>query len=118
MKLLSRSEEVVLLSIWKLQDNAYGPTIRKLVSETTNENWTIGAIYPPLHRLHKKGFLKTTKSEPVAERGGRSKVFYTLTEEGKRALLKYWTPVSITAPKSKGIPLSSAKDAISSSAPL
>ncbi len=91
MKVLSRSEEVVLLAIWKLQDNAYGPTIRKLVSKTTNENWTIGAIYPPLHRLYKKGFVNTTKSEPVAERGGRSKVFYTLSKEGKKALVKYRT---------------------------
>ncbi len=91
MKLLTSSEEVVLLAIWKLQDNAYGPTIRSLVSKTTNEKWTIGAIYPPLHRLYKKGFVHSVKGEPVAERGGRSKVYYTLTEEGKKALVKYRT---------------------------
>ena len=88
MKLLSRSEEIVLLSIWKLQDNAYGVTIRERVSETTGTKWSIGAIYAPLHRLEKKGMVITKKGDPVAERGGRSKIYYEVTREGKEALAK------------------------------
>jgi len=83
MKLLSRSEEIVLLAIWHLQDNAYGVTIRGQVKKTTGQEWSIGAIYAPLHRLEKKGLVKTIEGEPVAERGGRRKIYYIVTDEGK-----------------------------------
>ncbi len=86
MKLLSRSEEIVLLSIWKLQGNAYGVTIREQVSDATGNKWSIGAIYAPLHRLEKKGLVLANKGEPIAERGGRSKVYYEVTPDGKKAL--------------------------------
>jgi DNA-binding PadR family transcriptional regulator len=86
MKLLSRSEEVVLLSIWKLQDNAYGVTIRQQVSDFTGKEWTLGTVYSPLHRLEKKGLVATSKGEPTAERGGRSKIYYQVTQDGKQAL--------------------------------
>ncbi len=88
MELLSRSEEIVLMAIWKLQENAYGVTIRERVSEVTGKEWTIGAIYAPLHRLEKNGYVETQKGDPVAERGGRSKIFYSLTVPGKEALIK------------------------------
>ena len=88
MKLLSRSEEIVLLSIWKLQENAYGVTILEEVRGVTGNDWSIGAIYAPLHRLEKKGLVKTYSSEPVQERGGRSRVHYVLTNEGKKALIE------------------------------
>ena len=88
MKLLSRSEEIVLLSIWKLQDDAYGVTIRQQVLDVTGYKWSIGAIYAPLHRLEKKGMVKTRRGAPLPERGGRSRVYYFLTPAGKRALLE------------------------------
>ena len=88
MKLLSRSEEIVMLSIWKLQGSAYGVTIRKQVSKITSKHWSIGAIYAPLHRVEKKGLVKTIKGDPVPERGGRSKIYYEITPEGKKALLE------------------------------
>ena len=88
MNLLSRSEEIVMLSVWKLQGNAYGVTIRREVLNTTGYRWSIGAIYAPLHRLEKKGLVKTIRGEPVAERGGRSKIYYELTPNGRKALLK------------------------------
>jgi len=88
MKLPSRSEEIVLLSIWRLQDNAYGVTIREAVIKATGYTWSIGALYAPLHRLEKKGFVRTRYGEPTPERGGRSKVFYSLTPKGKQALLQ------------------------------
>ncbi len=88
MKLISRSEEIVLLAVWKLQGNAYGVTIRQRILDTTGQEWSIGAIYPPLHRLEKKGMLTTIKGEPLPERGGRSKVYYQVTEEGRKAMLE------------------------------
>lgn len=88
MKLLSRSEEIILLTIWRLKENAYGMEIRKLVSEASETQWSFGSIYAPLNRLLKKRFVKSTEGEPTPERGGRSKIYYTLTAEGKEALLK------------------------------
>jgi DNA-binding PadR family transcriptional regulator len=88
MYLLSRSEEIILMAIMNLRDNAYGVTIRSYVTKATGFNWSIGAVYAPLHRLEKKGFVVVSKGEPVSERGGRSKIYYHVTPEGKNALLK------------------------------
>jgi PadR family transcriptional regulator PadR len=86
MNILSRSEEIVLLAVWKLKDNAYGVTIRRLVSKDTSHEWSFGAIYKPLKQLAYKGYVDKTSSEPFAGRGGRSKYMYTLTRDGKKAL--------------------------------
>ncbi len=86
MKLLSRQEEIVLLSIWKLKDNAYGVTVREHVSNVTGRYWSIGAIYVPLDRLVEKGFIKPIQGEPTARRGGRAKRFYSVSETGMNAL--------------------------------
>jgi PadR family transcriptional regulator PadR len=86
MILLSRSEEIVLLAIWKLKDNAYGVTIREQVSTDTGHEWSFGAIYKPLKALAHRGYVKKSSSEPCAERGGRSKYMYRLTPDGEEAL--------------------------------
>jgi DNA-binding PadR family transcriptional regulator len=86
MKLLSRIEEIILLAIWRLQKDAYGMTIRKEVIKATGKKWLLGAIYGPLGRLYRNGYVTSLKGEPTPERGGRSKVFYRLTSEGKKAL--------------------------------
>jgi len=86
MHILSRSEEIVLLAIWKLQGRAYGVTIREQVFTDTGYEWSIGAVYAPLHRIEKKALVMTVKGDPLPERGGRSRVYYELTKEGKEAL--------------------------------
>ncbi|UCE40268.1 MAG: helix-turn-helix transcriptional regulator [Candidatus Aminicenantes bacterium] len=86
MKLLSRIEEIILLSIWRLGDRAYGMAIREEVIRVTGKKWLLGAIYGPLGRLHKNGYVLTSRGEPTSERGGRSKVFYRLSQEGIKAL--------------------------------
>jgi DNA-binding PadR family transcriptional regulator len=86
MKLLSRIEEIILLSIWRLGDSAYGMAIREEVIRATGKKWLLGAIYGPLGRLHKNGYVLTLIGEPTPERGGRRKVFYRLSQEGIKAL--------------------------------
>ncbi len=86
MKFLSRQEELLLLSIWKLREKAYGVTIRQHVSEVTQKYWSIGAIYDVLDRLEKKGFAATVIGEPTKARGGKSKRFYRITKHGFDAL--------------------------------
>lgn len=87
MELLSRSEEIILLAVWRLQESAYGLSIRAEVSKATSKKWTVGAVYAPLHRLEKKGYIQSELGEPEARRGGRAKVYYQLTRSGKRALI-------------------------------
>ena len=88
MKLLSRPEELLLLAIWRLKENAYCVTIRRQVSEVTGRAWSFGAIYVPLERLEKRKYLTSFLGKPTPERGGRSKRFYKLTQEGLKALVE------------------------------
>jgi DNA-binding PadR family transcriptional regulator len=87
MRMISRIEEIILLSIWRLQDNAYGITISEEVVKATGKTWLTGSIYASLSRLLKHGLVVSIEGEPTAERGGRRKIYYKLTPEGQRALL-------------------------------
>lgn len=87
MDLLTRLEEVILMAIWRLKSNAYGVTINKEVSERVNKNYSMGALYFTLDQLHTKGYISKSAGSPTPERGGRRKIFYELTPEGKNALL-------------------------------
>ena len=78
-KYISRPEEIVLLAVWKLKEDAYGITIRKLIQEMTRKYWSIGAVYVPLERLEKKGLLTSYNSSPSPERGGRRKRLFKIT---------------------------------------
>ena len=86
MKILSRNEEIILLAIWRLEGNAYGVTIREYVSDVTGRDWSFGAIYVPLDTLTQKEYIRKYYSDPLPNRGGRSKCLYILTPEGKEAL--------------------------------
>lgn len=82
MDILSRKEELILLSIYKLQGNAYGVTIRDFIKRQTDISIKFGAIYAPLARLVRLKIVESYESEPVPERGGRSKILYKLTKKG------------------------------------
>ncbi len=88
MRLLSRKEEMILLAIWKLQDNAYGVTIREYIERMTGFKMLFGAIYNPLGRLVDWDYVESFESQPKSERGGRRKTMYRLTRDGKEALVK------------------------------
>ncbi len=88
MKMLSRSEEYVLLAVWNLQDQAYSLPIRRRLSRISGYEWSLGSIYTPLERLVRRGYLMSHLSEATAERGGRHKRIYQLTDRGRRGLLK------------------------------
>ncbi len=86
LNLLSRWEEVYLLSILELEDNAYGVSIKKTVSEKTGKELSYGGLYFSLGQLVKKGYVIKKTGEPTHKRGGRRKYYYSLTEEGTKAL--------------------------------
>lgn len=87
MRLLTRSEEYVLLAVWYLQDDAYTLTIRERLNKVTGTDWSLGSIYTPLERLDKRGLVLSAFSDATPERGGRPKRLYRLTPMGKAELL-------------------------------
>ncbi|MFC1477530.1 PadR family transcriptional regulator [candidate division KSB1 bacterium] len=88
MSELTKFEEQILLSVWKLRDEAYGLTIYRHIQKITGKKLSVGGIYFPLERMVQKGYLNAYKGDPTPIRGGQSKRFYTLTKEGQAALLK------------------------------
>jgi len=88
MKLLSRIDELILVSIWKLGPGAYGMAIREEIIAATGVSWLLGAIYGPLGRLHRQNLVATIMGNPTPERGGRAKVYYKLTPAGLKELKK------------------------------
>jgi len=85
-KFISRSEEFLLLAVWRLKENAYGVTIREQIREETGKTWAYGALFVMLSRLEKKGYLTSHFADPSSERGGKSKRIFKLTPQGVNAL--------------------------------
>lgn len=86
LKFISRSEEYLLLAVWRLQENAYGVTIRKQINEATGKTWAYGALFVMLCRLEKKGYLTSFFTDPSSKRGGKSKRIFQLSSKGIKAL--------------------------------
>lgn len=86
MKLLSRAEEIMLLTVIKLGQNAYGVAIRDHLKKETGTEWSFGSIYMPLNRLTNKGYVTKRYGDPIPERGGRRKCIYGVTKSGMIAL--------------------------------
>ena len=83
---ISLTEEMVLWAVWRLRDNAYGVTIRRHVSQTTERIFPYGTLYGTLAKLVRFGYLARTVSDPSPTRGGRSKNYYHITQSGIEAL--------------------------------
>lgn len=79
-------EELVLLSVGILFDDAYGLAIVDELERQTNRNIMISSVHKTLVRLEKKGYLKSRMGGSTATRGGRDKRLYQLTHAGKKVL--------------------------------
>lgn len=88
MKLLSRSEEFVLLAVLYLGDEAYGVAVRDRLRKMTGQSWAFGAVFVSLNRLEKKKLLTSTLSDPAPRRGGKSRRIYSLTIDGQEELAR------------------------------
>jgi PadR family transcriptional regulator PadR len=86
MNIITRLEEAILIAIWKLEDNAYGVTINKHVSRSFKKSYSLGSLYFSLDQLLRKGYVSKTIKSFYHEKGGRSRTYYSLTKEGKKAL--------------------------------
>lgn len=83
---LGEFEHVLLLSVLRLGDDAYGVTMRREIEDRTGRVVTIGAIYPTMDRLERKGLVTSRRGEPTGQRGGRSRRYFELTPAGREAL--------------------------------
>jgi DNA-binding PadR family transcriptional regulator len=86
MKVVSRTEEMILLAVHALAPHAYGLAVGLHLKKLTGKPWSVGATYIPLDRLEKAGLLASSEGDPTVKRGGRSKRFYKLTSKGLKAL--------------------------------
>ncbi|MBN1271632.1 MAG: PadR family transcriptional regulator [Candidatus Aminicenantes bacterium] len=86
MKELTKIEEILLLTIWRLKDEAYGVGIRKYVSRIIEKEFTYGNLYSALSQLTKKKYVKKTLGDPTPDRRGRRKIYYSLSPAGLNAL--------------------------------
>lgn len=86
MKQITRLEEVILTTILRLEEEAYGVAIRQKVADLTDEDLIYGTLYNTLDQLFRKGYVQKKRGKPTPERGGRGKIFYSLTSYGIEAL--------------------------------
>ena len=83
---LGEFEQLILLAILRLGDDAYGVTIRAELSERAGRTVAPGALYTALERLEAKGLITSRMGNPTPKRGGRAKRFVTVTATGIEAL--------------------------------
>jgi PadR family transcriptional regulator, regulatory protein PadR len=83
---LGELEQLVLLAIARLGDDAYGVAIRREIAVRTRRDVSFGSVYTALTRLEGKGLLAFHLGNPTPERGGRRKKHYAISAAGRRAL--------------------------------
>jgi DNA-binding PadR family transcriptional regulator len=83
---LGEFEHIVLLALLRLEDRAYGVTVRQEIEFRAQREVSIGAVYATLDRLEGKGYVTSHRGDPTPERGGRSKRFFRVTADGVEAV--------------------------------
>lgn len=83
---LGEFEEIVMLTVAVLYENAYGISIKEEIEKRQERKVSVGAMRTALSRLEKKGFLESAFGEATAVRGGKRKRYFKVTPLGKRAL--------------------------------
>lgn len=83
---LGAFEELVLLTVGVLQDNAYGVTIKAELEVQLKKAISLGALYAALQRLEEKGWVSSRVGGITEKQGGRRKQYYDITKEGVQAL--------------------------------
>ena len=84
--ILGELEQLLMLTVLRLGDNAHSVAVRQDLKARTGREVSPGAVYTTLERLEGRGLIGSRYGEPVAERGGRSKRYYRLRADGRRAL--------------------------------
>jgi len=100
---LGEFEELILLCVRQLGEEANGSTIQAMLAEVAGREVTLGAIYAALDRSQRKGLAESWLGEPTAARGGRAKRHYAITARGESELResrlirdRLWNPSEAT----------------------
>lgn len=83
---LGELEQLVILTLLRLGDDAYGVSVQTTLAERTGRTPALATIYTTLARLEAKGLVVSHTGEPSAERGGRAKKHFRVTGVGRSAL--------------------------------
>ncbi len=79
-------EELVLLAVGSLLDNAYAVTVLQTIVENTDRRLDVTSIHSVLRRLERKGLVNSEMGGATAVRGGRRKKYFSLTRAGRNVL--------------------------------
>ncbi len=83
---LGEFEELVLLTVGILYDNAYSVAIQRELNKQTDRKVSISSVHAAVYRLEEKGLLKSRMGDMSSERGGKRKRIFTISQSGKVAL--------------------------------
>jgi PadR family transcriptional regulator PadR len=84
---LGEFEQIVLLAILRLGDEAYGVSIRAEISACTGREPAPGALYTTLDRMEEKGLVRSWMGEATPQRGGRAKRYFAVSKMGRAAVV-------------------------------
>jgi len=94
---LGELEQILLLAVLRVGEEAYAIPILKQIEAQTGRKVARGALYTALERLEAKGCVRSRLGEPVPERGGRARRYFTVTpaavralRHSKQALMRLW----------------------------
>lgn len=87
---LGEFEQLVLLAVLRLEDEAYAVPVRKEIAKRTRRSTARGAVYITLERLEAKGYLDSRLADASPQRGGRARRYYRVLPAGMRALEQSW----------------------------
>ena len=91
--MLGEFEFLLLSTIVRLGENAYGAAIRLELARTTGRRCSIGALYTTLDRLEAKGLIATWMGDATPQRGGKAKRMVRVTEDGLRAAANFHSAI-------------------------
>ncbi len=83
---LNDSNLVTLLAVLRLGEGAYGVPLCEEIESITGRSAALASVYKSLEQLEKSGFVTSRMGQPTAERGGRAKRFFRVSEKGLRAI--------------------------------
>ncbi len=83
---LGEFEEIVILTIGVLYNDAYGVSVKKEIENRLSRKVSMGALHTALKRLEDKGYIRSHDGEATEERAGRPKKYFQITALGKKAI--------------------------------
>lgn len=91
---LGEFEQLVLFALLRLQETAYGVSVRQEIEARTGREISAGAVYTALARLEGRGLVSSRVAETTPERGGRRRKYYVVTTAGAEMLQRSFGDIS------------------------